>query len=358
MHILQQEPRRGHSAQNLPPCRQHRIRDLCKVVETGKDDVLMRCALQMLIGAEPLRWGKAQMRLRQTQNLLCEIGLFPGRVAEGITQEVIHRRKPRRIEVSDARELHRRRLIRRDHQCLSARRMSRQIKEDVDPIGMDMCRRLLWAALRQIFISVRHPGDPVRHLAVLPPDIVEMDGEARSVVGRKELYSKVQDNVVRHVRRKIADAQLFTAMRHVGKLRQCPKHLCVCCMGIVHHLIRNAVHIVEVHQIVAQCSKAIAVVLTRQLPRQSQVRQCGGEVGQPVEQLPHALMQFPCPLLREHIVPFDVPQYPQCCFQMSCCHRLFHRGKDMTRGTCSRSPTRSRWHDNIPPFRECSVPDP
>ena len=185
-----------------------------------------------------------------------------------------------------------------------------------------------------------------------------MDGEARSVVGRKELYSKVQDNVVRHVRRKIADAQLFTAMRRVGKLRQCPKHLCVCCMGIVHHLIRNAVHIVEVHQIVAQCSKAIAMVLTRQLPRQPQMRQCSGEIGHPVEQLPHALVQFPCPLLREHIVPFDVPQSSQCRFQMSCCHRLFHRGKDTARGTCSRSPTRSRWHDNIPPFLECSVPDP
>ena len=109
--------------------------------------------------------------------------------------------------------------MRRDHQCLSARRMSRQIKEDVDPIGMDMCRRLLWAALRQVLIAVRHPSNPVRHLAVLPPDIVEMDGEARSVVGGKELYGKVQDNVVRHVRRKIADAQLITMMRRVGKLR-------------------------------------------------------------------------------------------------------------------------------------------
>ena len=318
----------------------------------------MRCALQMLIGAEPLRWGKAQMCLRQTQNLLCEIGLFPSRIAEWITQEVIHRRKPRCIEVSDPRELHRRRSMRRDHERLPARRVSRQIKEDVDPISMDTCRRLLWTALRQVLISVRHPGDPVRHLAVLPPDIVEMDGEARSVVGGKELHGKVQDNVIRHVRRKITDAQLFTAMRHVGKLRQCPKHLRVCCMGIMHHHIRNAVHIVEVHQIVAQCSKAIAVTLTRQLPRQSQMQQSGGEIGQPVEQLPHALMQFPCPLLREHIVPFDVPQYPQCCFQMPRCHRLFHRGKDTARGTCSRSPTRSRWHDNIPPFRECSVPDP
>ena len=358
MHILQQEPRRGNGAQDLPPCRQHRIRDLCEVVETGKDDTLMRCALQMLIGAEPLRWGKAQMCLRQTQNLLSKMRFFSRRVTEWITKKIIHRRKPRRIEVSDARELHGRRLIRRDHQCLSARRVSRQIKEDVDPIGMDTCRRRLWAALRQVLISVRHPGDPVRHLAVLPPDIVEMDGEARSVVGGKELYGKVQDNVVRHVRRKIADAQLITMMRCVGKLRQCPEHLCVCCMGIVHHLIRNAVHIVEVHEIVAQCSKAIVVVLTRQLPRKPQMRQRSGEVGQPVEQLPHTLMQLPCPLLREHIVPFDVPQSSQGCFQMSCCHCLFHRGKDMARGSCSRSPTRSRWHDNIPPFRECSVPDP
>ena len=102
MHILQQEPRRGHSAQDLPPRRQHHIRDLCEVVETGKDDVLMRGALQVLIGTEPLRRGKAQMCLRQTQNLLCEMHFFPRRITEWITQEVIHRREARRIEVPDA----------------------------------------------------------------------------------------------------------------------------------------------------------------------------------------------------------------------------------------------------------------
>ena len=140
MNILEEESGMRRTAQDLRPEPKHFIRDLGKVVKTAKDDGSMRRTAQVFVDAETLRRRIAEMRLRKAQDLLRKECLHPRRIADGITENIIHRGQPRRIEVTDARKLHRSGLICRNLQRPPACRMPRKIKENIHLIRIDALR--------------------------------------------------------------------------------------------------------------------------------------------------------------------------------------------------------------------------
>ena len=90
--------------------------------------------------------------------------------------------------------------MRRNHQRLPACRMSREVKEDVDLIRMNTCRRLLRTALGEICVTIHHAGDPICRLTLERSYVVETNLISTAVIGRKKLYRKVQNNMVGQIR--------------------------------------------------------------------------------------------------------------------------------------------------------------
>ena len=150
------------------------------------------------------------MRLGQPQNPLREQRVHLRRINNCITEKVVHRREPRRIEVADSRDLHRRRLICRNLQCCPACRMPGKIKENIHLIGIDMLSRFLGAEFREVDIAIRHPCDPVCHLTLQISYVVEINLETISIIVRKELDCKVQHNVICEIRREVTDPDAFS----------------------------------------------------------------------------------------------------------------------------------------------------
>ena len=299
MNILEQKPCGWYGPQNLSPKHQHLIRDLRKVVKTPEYDRIVRRALQILIRLKTFRRREAEMRLRQTKDAFHKQPVHLRRIDKGITENVVHRRQPRRIEVPNARDLHRCRLICRDLQRLAACRMPRKIKEDIRRIRIDTLCRFLRRIFRQIGIAIRHPGHPVRHLRMLSANIVETYLKTRTIIGREELYRKVQHNMIREIRREVADPEFFPLPLPVGELRQRSKHVRIRRMYRTHFLSRHPLDIVEVHEIIAQCRQPCRMICTRVFPCLAQIRQCFSQIGKPVEQLPHELIQFIASIHRE-----------------------------------------------------------
>ena len=149
------------------------------------------------------------MRVRQTQDALGKESIHRRRIDDGIAENIVHRGQPRRIEVANARDLHGCGLICRDLQRLSARRMPREIKEDVDPVRINATCCILSGSLCEAVVVIGHPCHPLHHITLLPAEIIEVHLEARTVIRRKELDCKVQHNVIREARREIPDAQLL-----------------------------------------------------------------------------------------------------------------------------------------------------
>ena len=84
----------------------------------------------------------AEMRRGQDEQFLRKALLRASCRKHGIGEEIIHRRKPRRGKISDARHLYGRRTVREDGQR-HPRRMPREINENVDAVAVNcFCRRL------------------------------------------------------------------------------------------------------------------------------------------------------------------------------------------------------------------------
>ena len=92
-------------------------------------------------------------------------------------------------------------------------------------VRMDpLCRVHAAKAPTRSAVAVRHIRRPARHLGALAARIVESDLEARTIVRREQLHGKVQDDVIRDVRREIADAQLLPPALFVREPRHGADH--------------------------------------------------------------------------------------------------------------------------------------
>ena len=169
---------------------------------------------------------------------------------------------------------------------------SREVKEDIRAVRMDPLCRLLRRKRRQISIAVRHIRRPARHLGALAARIVESDLKARTIIRREQLHGKVQHDMIRDVRREIADAQLLPPALFVREPRHGADHCRIRGVRVPQFLIRNSVGIVKVHQIVAQRRKALLMIPAREFPCEAQMRQRLLQICQPEEDLPHEFMEF------------------------------------------------------------------
>ena len=98
--------------------------------------------------------------------------------------------------------------------------------------------------------------------------------------------------MIREIRREIADPQLLLLPLCMRKLRHSPHHRGICRMRLPQLLIAHTFSIVKVHEVVAERREACRAIFARQFPCQTQMRQSFLEIGKPVEQLPHELMQL------------------------------------------------------------------
>ena len=236
------------------------------------------------------------MCLRQAHDLLHKKRIHLRRVNNCVTKEIIHRREARRVEVADSRDLYGRGLICRNLQCLPACRMPGKIKENIHLIGIDMLSRFLGAEFREVDIAIRHPCDPVCHLTLQISYVVEINLETISIIGSKELYRKVQYNMIRKIRREITYTQLLPSSLRVCERLRYAEQRGICQMRRAQLLIRNTIDVVKIHQIVAHRGKAHRPIGARQFPRHLQMRQCRLQIREAEENLPHKLMQLPVPL--------------------------------------------------------------
>ena len=174
--------------------------------------------------------------------------------------------------------------------------MPSKIKENIHLIRMDAPSRLCRRKFRKIDIAIRHPCDPVCHLTLQISYVVEIYLKTVSIIGSKELYRKVQYNMIRKIRREITYTQLLPPSLRVCERLRYAEQRGICQMRRAQLLIRNTVDVVKIHQIVAHRGKAHHPIGARQFPRHLQMRQCRLQIREAEENLPHKLMQLPVPL--------------------------------------------------------------
>ena len=236
--------------------------------------------------------------------------------------------------------------------------MPRKIKEDIDLICIDALRSRPRAALRKIGIPVHHARDPVRHLALQRTDVIEIHFKMCAIVCGEELDHKVQYDMIRDIRREIADAELFAAPFGMRKLRQITEHRLIHEMRCIQLLISDPINIVQIHQIVAERRKARRVIRTRQFPRQFQMGKCRREVGKTVEDLSHQFVLLAAAFLGKEIRTHHFRKACKPLLQVPSCEFCLHACKSAFKGSPALLPTAPRLHDSIPPSHVYSAPDP
>ena len=157
------EHRRWNRRENARPDAQNRIIHLAEIIKAAKRHMPLTLHRQETNGRHLLLMIHiAEMRLRQPQQALREIRvILPRRIAKLVREKIIDRVKPRRIEITDAAHLDRRRAIREDGKP-RPRRMTGEIEKNIDLILPNLPRGLL----RRILLDDTHLcalRDPIRH---------------------------------------------------------------------------------------------------------------------------------------------------------------------------------------------------
>ena len=220
--VLEYEPTFRHAVENFFPRGKNRVGDFRVIVETAKGDKTVARAGRLVGG---FNFGQLRIvtnvRLRQANQLFGEI-TFVAR-AVNVRQKIVEAVKPRRIHVTDARNLHGRRTIRR-HAKSVARRVTRQVNQNVNFVFANQSRRL---KVRQ----VADVAPNVRRLVKVFGDVVGCR-HGRIKVRREKIFVQVAQQVPtpRHdrmpmkVRRQEADADFFVRVslrrkrRHVRQI--------------------------------------------------------------------------------------------------------------------------------------------
>ena len=212
--ILDEEMAARHAPQDLEPVRQHLIRDLEVVVETRKDDGIMRPVGLPLIAQHARGWRIAEMRMRQADHLLREVLVVQaGWVAVDIPEEIVDGLRPGRAHIADARDLHGRRPVAHDHHRAPARRVDIEVKQDIDFIVIDdLCdlthRHIAREKPHDLDMLAQH----IRELILDLPQAVGVDLKLVRLVRREQLQGKIAHDVLREFPREVADAELFMLM--------------------------------------------------------------------------------------------------------------------------------------------------
>ena len=301
IHILEHEPRLRHRVQNLRPQAERVVRNFGEIVKTPKDDGHMRSAHDIFVRGKPLRRREAEVRMRQPKDLFEKKFLHPRRVADGIAEHIVDRGHARRIEIADARDLHGRGLIRRDAQGSPARRMTREVKEDVDLIRMNRRRSRSLRHPRKIAVSVHHARNPVRHIVVRTSGAVDAYVKARPVISRKERDGEVQHHMLGKRGREIADADFRPPPLLMRELRHITKDASPRAVFLPQECIGDIRRIVECHQIIAEELDAHSVRRALNVPRGAQMRQRSIEFPQHMKQMPFHRMILPPTRFREQM---------------------------------------------------------